>query len=927
MTTLDRYKVLVVEADEQQGQWLRSLLEDKAELCLARTGQEALAQLLQPAWHVVLVGTPGPDLPAAEVLRRAQAEQPQASCLLLGAEGDPPDAGPLALARPLAGPELVRAVALAAERSHLLRENQRLAAALQAAQAAAAHAADERRQAEDALRTAQMKYKILIETIPQGLAFTDETGQIVETNAEAERLLGVSRAEHQQRRLDDAAWQLLRPDGTPLPPEASPGMRALKERQRQTDVELGVVRGDGQVAWLRVTAAPMALPGYGVVLLYGDSGARRQAEAALRDSEARFRVAFDQSPIGTALVSATDFHFIRVNAAFCRMFGYSPDELHELKFADITHPQHRESSRTNVFRLLAGEIDQYVADRRYLRKDGTELWGHLSLRLVRDAAGTPLYTMPLIEDITDRVRGEQERQQAEAALRESEELFRTFIEHASDAVVITDEAGRIIEWNRASERSTRLARAEMLGMPFWEMQMRLNPPERQTPERRAYLRETLQAALATGRAPIFDRLLEARLRQPDGQWHYIQQVSFPIPTPRGYRLGTMTRDITERHQMEDALRASEAQLRAYLDYSPAAIFVADAAGRYIDVNPAACGLTGYTRAELLERSMTDLVPAEELPAFQKRLAGNAGNFFGETPLRRKDGSVITVIRTRVRLPGGELLSFCLDITARREAEAEVRRLNVELEQRVEARTAELKRALKVKDEFLSIMSHELRTPLTAIMGLSESLRMGIYGPLSDRQANAVGTVYTSGEHLLELITDMLDYVRIDAGQLLPETGPVEVTEVCAASLHTVLPAAQHKQQHLTHKADLNVRLVWGNSRHLMKMLLHLLSNAVKFTPEGGTVSLTVEGDAARGEVRFTVADTGIGIPPAQQARLFEPFQQLDSGLARKYEGTGLGLALVRRLAELYGGRIAVASDGVPGHGAQFTLHLPWKPAG
>jgi len=269
---------------------------------------------------------------------------------------------------------------------------------------------------------------------------------------------------------------------------------------------------------------------------------------------------------------------------------------------------------------------------------------------------------------------------------------------------------------------------------------------------------------------------------------------------------------------------------------------------------------------------------------------------------------------------------------RRRAEAEVCSLIADLEERVEARTAELSRAnaalaqaLRVKDQFLATMSHELRTPLAAVLGLAEMLQKGLYGPLAETQQKPLALLLANSQRLLALVADVLDFSALEAGAPL-RLVDTRVAEVCHASLEAVRGAAAAKLIDLScHIADA-VTTVPADAQRLEQMLVKLLQNAIKFTPESGAAGLEVAGDADRQEVHFTVWDTGIGIAPADQARLFQPFVQLDASLARAYEGAGLGLALVRRLAELHGGRVTVESDGLPAQGTRFTVILPWPSA-
>jgi PAS domain S-box-containing protein len=271
-----------------------------------------------------------------------------------------------------------------------------------------------------------------------------------------------------------------------------------------------------------------------------------------------------------------------------------------------------------------------------------------------------------------------------------------------------------------------------------------------------------------------------------------------------------------------------------------------------------------------------------------------------------------------------------DITERKQAEEALQQLNAQLERRVEERTsalsranAELARTAHAKDEFLASMSHELRTPLNAILTLAESLEEGIYEPLSDRQRQPLHTISESGYHLLSLINDILDVSKIEAGKLELQLEPAEVEAVCQASLRLIKQLALQKQLEVSLNLDRGVTMIRADARRLKQMLVNLLSNAVKFTPAGGRIGLDVQGNAEGGVAQFTVWDTGIGIAPEDTEHLFEPFVQIDSGLNRQYSGTGLGLSLVYRLAQMHGGSIGLVS--APNQGSRFTLSLPWAP--
>jgi len=240
--------------------------------------------------------------------------------------------------------------------------------------------------------------------------------------------------------------------------------------------------------------------------------------------------------------------------------------------------------------------------------------------------------------------------------------------------------------------------------------------------------------------------------------------------------------------------------------------------------------------------------------------------------------------------------------------------------------AELERAARAKDAFLASMSHELRTPLTGILGAAELLREGAHGPLNPRQLRSLGFLEEAGRHLLSLLSDILDLAKIGAERLTLSLDACTLGEVCESALGIVREEADRKGLVLAFRAPAApVRFV-GDARRICQVLVNLLSNAVKFTPAGGSVELSAAADGEAGEICLAVRDTGPGIAAEDIPKLFLPFTQLDTRLSREHAGTGLGLALVRSLAELHGGRAEVESE--PGRGSVFRVHLPWRrPAG
>ncbi len=412
-------------------------------------------------------------------------------------------------------------------------------------------------------------------------------------------------------------------------------------------------------------------------------------------------------------------------------------------------------------------------------------------------------------------------------------------------------------------------------------------------------------------------------------------------------LQTMQLNLGESQR---TLKDSEERNRLLLNSTGEGIYGVNRDGLCIFINPAGAHTLGYADpSELVGRGIHDLIhhttpegsslPKEQCRATQTYISGKRA-YVDDEVFWRTDGSSFPVeyhsypIYQENTLIGA-VVTFS-DITERKEAEEalqyvhdQLREERALLAQRVEERTeelnianAELEKTAKAKDAFLASMSHELRTPLTTMMGLTEFLSDKLYGPLNSNQEKALETIMESSQHLLALINDVLDVAKVEAGKMELNLDEVLVQQLAESSLRMIRQQAQKKGLRVTSDIDPDVRILWCDPRRLKQVLINLLGNAVKFTPERGKISLEIEGDQERDEVMFRVRDNGIGIPESELGRLFRPFVQVGDAIARKDGGTGLGLALVYRMTQLHGGRVEVESS--PGKGSLFTVYLPWN---
>lgn len=370
-----------------------------------------------------------------------------------------------------------------------------------------------------------------------------------------------------------------------------------------------------------------------------------------------------------------------------------------------------------------------------------------------------------------------------------------------------------------------------------------------------------------------------------------------------------------RNQSEIARQESELQFRALFEKSSIGIGLANLDGSILDTNPALCKMLGYSREDLLTMRFVDYTHPDyvtaDLKLFQELVTGKIDHYELEKLYIHKDGRLVwghlnvSLVRDSSDKPKF-IVGMIEDITERKQVERDLR----DSKDAAEAGS-------RAKSEFLATMSHELRTPLNAILGLSQLLQQELYGNLNAKQKEYVKCIHSSGEHLLALINDILDLSKVEAGkeELMPVA--LNVQQLCDYCLNIVRDRALNQNLQLIAQIDPNADICIADERRVKQMLLNLLTNGIKFTSKG-KVSLSVE-KVPLG-IAFRVSDTGIGIEPSQLNLLFQPFKQLDSRLNRQYEGTGLGLALTRKLARLHGGDVTVKST--VGEGSEFTLILP-----
>jgi PAS domain S-box-containing protein len=643
-----------------------------------------------------------------------------------------------------------------------------------------------------------------------------------------------------------------------------------------------------------------------------------------------------------------------------RMLGYKAAEVvNMITPADISDPQEvivraealsvelgtpiTPGFEALVFKASRGIEDIY--ELTYIRKDRSRFPAVVSVTALRDAEAAIIGYLLIGTDNTAR-------KQAEEALLKADALQRAIFNSANFSSIATDAKGVIQIFNVGAER--------MLGYTAAEVMNKVTPAHISDPLEVIARAAALSVEFATPIAPGFEALVFKASRGIEDIYEltYFRKDGSRFPAVVsvtalrdaqdaiiGFLLigtdNTARKQVEEeRTKLDQRLRDQHFYTRSLIESNIDALMATDPRGIITDVNKQTEALTGCTRDELIgapfKNYFTDSGRAEA--AITRVLSeGRVTNY--ELTARARDGKLTVVSYNATtfydrdrRLQG--VFAAARDVTELKRYEQTLQQKNVQLED-----------ASRMKSAFLANMSHELRTPLNAIIGFSEVLRDGLLGNMTDQQRGFIGDIFFSGTHLLSLINDILDLSKVEAGKMTLDLAPVQAASLFVNSLSIVKEKAAARSIRLSMDIADDLGAMQLDARKVKQIIYNLLSNAVKFAVEGGEVSLRarVVPRSAVGQrsgswngrsfplmdseftdfLELRVVDQGIGISASGMENLFKPFSQIDSGLSRKFEGTGLGLAMVKLLADLHSGSVAV--DSAEDEGSCFTVWLPIRP--
>ncbi|MBN3909380.1 MAG: PAS domain S-box protein [Nostoc sp. NMS1] len=637
---------------------------------------------------------------------------------------------------------------------------------------------------------------------------------------------------------------------------------------------------------------------------------RQQLEVALRDSEERLRLALDVSQMGL-----WDWNILTNQVIWSEnyelLFGLLPssfDGPYET-FQKCVYPEDKQSVMQGIGHALAQKTE-YNDEFRIVRSDQSVHWISAKGKFIYDEQGQAVRMIGVCMETTVCKQAQESTRELTTQVREQANILNAILTASVDHIYIFNRRGCYQYVSRDGATILGFKPQDLVGKTLQELDLPTDLVEQ--------VDNQLKAVIKTGK-PIKD---ECKYVTADGV-HYYEYILTPLRNLNQSIEGviTVSRDITEHKRAEKILRESEARFRRLFESNLIGVAFWNVDGFVIDANDAFLQLAGYTREEfaILGRiNWRELTPTEykylDDRAILEVQTTGVSKIYEKEYIQRNGKRVPIVLGVAFLNDSQEHgVAFVLDITDRKLAEKECDRL-LECE-RTARQQAEM--ANQIKDEFLAVLSHELRTPLNPILGWSKMLRNRKFDEQTTNRA--LETIERNAKLQTQLIEDLLDVSRILQGKLNLNICPVNLVMVVEAALETVELAAQAKSIKIQTMFDVSLGQVMGDTNRLQQVVWNLLSNAVKFTPTGGRVEVRLM--EAGNQIKIQVSDTGKGINRNFLPYVFDYFRQADGTTTRTFGGLGLGLAIVRKVVEMHGGKVQAESPG-EGSGATFTVELP-----
>lgn len=745
----------------------------------------------------------------------------------------------------------------------------------------------------DSVRAGERIISAITEAAQDAILMMDSEGKISYWNPAAERILGYTRDEaigknlHALLMIDrfyeahNNAYPLFQKTGKGAGVGKTLDLAARHKSGNEIKIQLSLSAIEIDNEWHAV----------GIIR---DVTQYKLADMELKASKLRFQAMFTAAPLGIALIDSITGHIYEVNPQFAKIAGRSMEEMIQIDWMQITHPDDIQEDLDNMALLNAGKITGYKMQKRYLLANGGFIWINKTVAPVYTGNTNERRHLTMIEDIT-------ERKYMEEAVRKSEEKYRSLVETMTDGLYRSTHEGKFIEVNPAMVNILGYnSKEELLNIDI-KSELYFAEEERESADLEQKLEEMA----------VF------RLRKKDGSEIWVEDHGRHVLDENGnilYHEGAL-RDVTDRIKAEDAIRESEEKFKNSFQYSAIGMALISPEGKWLKANPMVSEMVGYTEEELQNMTFQQITHPDDLDAdlnfVQQLLEGKIKTYSMEKRYIHKNGNIVWVLlsvslmRDKMNHPI-YFISQVNDISDRKKAEKKLKETN-----------EELKKINHEKDKFFSIIAHDLKSPFNSILGFSEIIVEQIREKDYSEIEKYSEIILQSSERAMELLMNLMEWAQSQTGRMKFNPAFFDLAELIEELLPPLEGAAVQKAITFTKLFPRNA-IVFGDKNMISTILRNLISNAIKFTFEGGKITITLK-ETSSGKI-VSIRDTGTGISKEVQNKLFRIDENITIPGTRNERGTGLGLILCKEFVEKHNGKIWVESE--EGAGSEFCFTIP-----
>ncbi|HEY9205077.1 MAG TPA: PAS domain S-box protein [Candidatus Methanoperedens sp.] len=670
-----------------------------------------------------------------------------------------------------------------------------------------------------------------------------------------------------------------------------------------------IVCKNGEHKWAELRTRPIK-DGSKIIGIHGiarDITEKKRLEEQLKESESKYKDLFENADDPMFTVD-TEGRFLDLNEAGLKMLGCARDELIGSSLSSWMTQESEAIASSAIEKYLIGEPVERPSILEIICKNGEHRWVEAKSRILKNGCRiTGIHG--IARDITEKRTMERKLIQYHELLKKNEERYKDLFENAYDPMYTLDIHGNFQKINNAGLKVLGGTLEETIGSHISRWL---------TPEGYKAATERLKN-LASDKNVSESIIYELVPKYGEHKWAEIRNRAIK-EDGRTIGFHGIARDVTEKKRLEQELLESEARYRDLFENADDPMFTLDASNFFLDLNHAGLKVLGCSKEEVIGTHISKWLTPDSFEsaqiAIKKRLLGDPIESPSILELVCKNGgNRWAEVTSRVLRDGGRITGMhgiARDITVKRKLEQQLKEYHEKLEKSYE----ELKEADRLKTEFISNITHELLTPLTSIRGFAELLNDETVGTINDEQKRSLKIVLRNSDRLTRLIKELLDAAYFEQNKFKLQFGLVSINDIISKSVQDIYPQASDKQIAIIQDIK-PLPKIWADEEKITRVFANVLSNAIKFTPQKGTITLTAVDDMDK--IKISVTDTGIGIPSDKLLQIFDRFYQVDGSTSRKYGGTGLGLSICKSIIEGHYGSIWAESRG---NGSTFHITLP-----